>query len=110
MEVKVLNVEYKKPKVSVKETKWNEVRRYLKQGYYITKRENGQCYLSKSSKIFVTLECDGEIREVEFKRTLEKFYGPRGGYVVTKLFKKDLENGSITITIDSKGYYRIKKV
>jgi len=109
MEVKVLNVEYKKPEVSVRQTDWNEVRRYLKQGYYITKRENGQCYLSKSSKIFVTFECEGKERKVDFKRSLEKFYGHRGGYVLTKLFKKDLEKGSITITIDSRGYYRINK-
>lgn len=104
-EAKVLAVEYVKPEKVLPERDWKEVRKYLKQGYFIERRENGNCFLKRKSQIFVTLKCNGEVRRVEFRQVLEKYYGYRGGYILAELFKEDLNNSnSIGVVKDSRGY------
>lgn len=109
MKVKVLNVEYKQPQVSVCETNWKEVRKYLKEGYYIASRENGFCSLEKPSKILVTFEYEGKTIVTNFKGKLKKYYGKKKAKKLSEIFQKELEAGIIRIELDSEQHFTIVK-
>ena len=109
MEVKVLDVKWQRPTVTIHASDGKAFRKYLSAGYYVFKRENGQCTMRKKALIFVTFEENGKIETLNLRKELACFYGTNKTEQLVEMFQDDLKQGQIKLKVDSKGYYFVKE-
>lgn len=105
----ILNVKYEKTKPIETQGNRESIKKYLKQGYRIKIERNGYWVLIKSPKVYVTIGNSLVTKTYNMKQEIKDYY--EEGKISLKLanrFKRDVDNGKITIYMDSKGNYKIK--
>ena len=108
MEVKVISVKIFREEKIISNSDYKCFRSLIEQGYHVHSRENGQCVLRKKAQILVNFECEGgEIKECNMRRMLSAYYRIYNTEKLVKRFKKELEKGKITLSMQDSGQYEI---
>lgn len=86
--------------------KRDKIQKYLDNGYYVKESRNGYWVLVKTARVNVTLS-DGEVVQTyNMKSDVCDHYGKqRVSSSLVERFKKDVNSGNITITLDQRGGY-----
>ena len=89
--------------------KRKDIDKYLKKGYYIKEERNGYWVLVKAARLIVTLKNSSCTKTFNMKEEVLDYYGKaRISESLVNKFKMDIDNGTITIDMDSEGSYSLK--
>ena len=105
----ILSVVYESSDTIETQGKRKDIEKYLKRGYYIKEDRNGYWVLVKPAQLNVTLSNSSCTRMYNMKSDVCSYYGrQRVSTSLIDTFKQDIQNGAISIYMDSKGNYSFK--
>ena len=88
--------------------KREQIQEHINNGYYIQEQRKGYYLLVKSSKIIVTLSNDDLTKTFNMKADILNYYEKqRLNETLFEKFKQDVEDGTISFTLDSNENYSL---
>ena len=94
------------PKIVLSNKNWKKVRQYMKIGYQICDRPEGEIILEKKPEVIITFISAGEVKNIGFSNRLSEFYGRElHTKELYEMFNEDLKNNSVTVNKGKDGYY-----
>lgn len=106
---KIISIEYEPSDTIERQGKRKDIDKYLKNGYYIKEDRNGYWVLVKAASLMVTLTNSSCTRTFNMKAEVCDYYGKtRISQSLVDRFRKDIDNGTITIDMDLEGNYSLK--
>lgn len=86
--------------------KRDKIQKYLDKGYYVKEHRNGYWVLVKTAQLNVTLSNGDQVETFNMKQDVCDHYGKqRISDSLIEKFRKDVNSGKISITLDPRGGY-----